>query len=376
MPTNAPRPLALTFDPLYVSFALEVWCGRRLTSIRRSDFEALVAELAESYFESRTAMGCHEETVSLTKISRALALLKALQLVKQTTTGPRDARETWIEGAPSGEAVLQEQPAAAGLRPLLAEAIVAQSPDLRMLLRALQEDGPYTQPVLQFQPGAPRRGASYSQAMAEGIAAYQARYDGSRNGHAASPETKRLTAAQQLKSAQTAAGQHHPAGKTRSLEALVSLAAGLGFLWIDNNSVNSVISARQIGLASTRRQESYRPAVPEWKVNRGGYVHALTTAHAEHLDATGFTPIGALRGALGRTLALSPAAVDYVLVSAREAGDRGEIPISLHFEPNEDLLYSSERDPLIWRDHAYDFVEVRSVVDRGQVLRPKVVTTP
>jgi hypothetical protein len=359
MPTTAPRALALTFDPMYVSLALEVWRERVISSIRRSDFESLTTEHAESYFEARTAMGCHEETVSPTKISRALTLLKSLQLVKQMAIGPRDARETWIEATPNGEAVLQEQPTAGGLRPLLAEAIVAQSPDLRLVLRAVQEGGPFTQPVLQFQPGAPRRGATYSQAVADGIATYQARYDGSRSGHGGLPETRRPSAAQLLKSAQTAAGQHHPAGKARSLEALVSLATGLGLLWTDNNQVNSVISARQIGLAARERQQSYSPTVPNWKVNREKYVEALTVAHMERSDSTGFAPIGALRGAMGRTLALSPAAVDYVLVSARDAGDRGEIPISLHFEPNEDLLYSPQRDPLIWRDHAYDFVEAR-----------------
>src|SRR5262249_3440947 len=87
---------------------------------------------------------------------------------------------------------------------------------------------------------------------------------------------------------------------------------------------------------------------------------ALTVAHKERSDSTGFAPIEALRGTLGRILALSPAAVDYVLVSARDAGDHGDVPLVLHFEPNEDLQYSPVRDPLIWRGHAYDFVEVQS----------------
>jgi hypothetical protein len=380
MPTTTPRSISLTFDTRYVFFALDVWRRHRFTSVRRDELEALIGDYARDFFVTRTSVGCHEETVAAKKIAQALNLLRTLQSLKQTTSGPKGARAVWLTATPTGDAVLNEQPVAGGLRPHLAQVIVASSPGLQSFLHLLQVHGPFTQPVLHLEPGAPRRGAAYVQAVADGIAAYQAQAQDMDAEHAPTPQrgsaAKKPTAAQLIKSAQLRARQQHLAGGLQSLDTVVSTCLGLGLMWTDLGQINEVLAARQMGSASIAHRDSYAPHVPSWDSSRVRYIDALRTAHAARADATGYTPIGALRGALGRTLALSPAAVDYVLVSARDAGDRGEIPISLHFEPNEDLLYSLERDPLIWRDHAYDFVEVRTVLDRGQVLRPKVVTVP
>jgi hypothetical protein len=323
-------------------------------------------------------MGCHEETVAAKKITQALTLLKALQSLKQTTSGPTDAREIWLTTTPTGDTVLNEQPVAGGLRPHLAQVIVANSPGLQSFSHLLHVHGPFTQPALHFESGAPRRGAAYVQAVADGIAAYQAQTEEASEGSAPPPQRgsggKNPTAAQLIKAAQLRAKQQHLAGGLRSLDTVVSTCLGLGLMWTDLRQINEVLAARQMGSASIAHGESYMPHIPSWDASRMRVIDALRQAQAQRADATGYAPIGALRGAVGRMLGLSPTAVDYLLVSARDAADRGEISLSLHFEPNEDLLYSPERDPLIWRGHAYDFVEVRPVIGRGRPLTSKVVT--
>jgi hypothetical protein len=129
-------------------------------------------------------------------------------------------------------------------------------------------------------------------------------------------------------------------------------------LWVDVTQVNEVIGAKSVGLAAIKTAKGFRPNIHAWPRDSGKILPALISAVTARANGSDFATIQEVRGALGRKLYLSPAAVDALLREARDAGDRHEIPIELHFEADEDQLYAIERDPLIWREEAFELITV------------------
>ena len=152
--------------------------------------------------------------------------------------------------------------------------------------------------------------------------------------------------------------QAHPAGTLKQLDKAIAISLAFGLLWVDIAQVNEVIGIKSVGLAATRTARGYCSNILSWPSDSGKFISALISAVSTRANGSGFATIQEVRGAIGRKLDLSPVAVDALLREARDAGDRHEIPIELHFEPDEDQLYAIHRDPLVWREGAFEFITV------------------
>ena len=357
MPTQG---LALTFDTRYVTAVVDAWRAQGLAPITLAELERQTAELLRQRFIARTIMGMREEIVSLPAVTKALGVLTAVKLAKKATRGSGEARVALLTPTAQGFEVLREEPVGGVLYPRFAECVSAASGTIRTLLDLLTEHGPLNLPVLQLTPEAPRRGAHYQIAVKDGLDAFRSQttpvapdlyvpYDLVRPN---------ATPAQRLKAARSWALQAHPAGSLNQLDKAITISLNLGLVWTDLAQVNEVIAAKSIGLAATKGASGYRPHILSWPADSTAFVKALMDAVSERANGSGFATIQEVRGALGRQLQLSPVAVDVLLREARDAGDRHEIPIELHFEPDEDQLYAQQRDPLIWREEAFEFITV------------------
>jgi hypothetical protein len=170
-----------------------------------------------------------------------------------------------------------------------------------------------------------------------------------------------------VKQAHADALMRHAAGKLKSLDTLVSLASAFGLAWEDVEQVNSVVAVRSIGSAAVSFDGTYSPNTLDWNQAGSRFIQALVRAHASRADGSGFATVEALRGALGQSLHIAPSIADALLRKAREEGDRGTVPVQLYFVENEDLMYAKNRRPLLWHDHAFDFIEVRPLAGSSSV---------
>ncbi len=350
---------ALTFDPRYVTAAIDAWRTRDLEPIALPDLEREVARLMRERFIAWNIMGMREQTVSASAVTKAISVLPALKLARKTTRGKGDTRVTFISPTPDGYAVLAEEPIGGTLYPHFAECLSNASRDISNLLDLLAQHGPLTQPVLHILPEAPRRGAAYQAAIKEGLGDYQRQTTITHTSKIAfEPASPKPTPAQRVKAAQSWAMQAHPAGALKQLDKVVAISLAFGLLWVDIAQINEVIGAKMVGIAATKTVSGYRPNILSWPGDSGKFIPALISAISTRDNGSGFATIQEVRGAIGRKLDLSPVAVDALLREARDAGDRHEIPIELHFEPDEDQIYNIQRDPLVWQEGAFEFITV------------------
>jgi hypothetical protein len=356
-----PSPgLALTFDPRYVTAAIDAWHAHDLSPISPSDLESKTAQLLQERFIALNVMGMREQAVSMPALTKALGILTSLKLARKITKGKGESHITQLTVTADGREILAEKPVSGTLYPRFAECLSRATPDISTLLDLLAVNGPLTQPIVQPVPGAPRRGVAYLVAVSEGLREYhhQASACTTKPHVMYEPSNPKATAPQRIKAAQTWASQAHPAGALRQLDKAVATSLAFGLLWVDTIQINEVIAARSIGLAATRTSRGFHPNSKSWPSDSAKIIPALIDAVSTRANGSGFATIQEVRGTIGRTLSLSPIAVDALLREARDAGDRHEIPIELHFEPDEDQLYAIQRDPLIWREEAFEFITV------------------
>jgi hypothetical protein len=375
----APKTLALNFDPRYVEFLIQTWLARDFAPSKLDDLIAAVARRADETLTELNAIGLHEESVSMDKVKSAVALMKTLGLLRQRRVTPKPLKQTkngkLVEAEPAvaldapytevaltsdGLDVFAHFSAAGGLRPTLMRQIVAKSPELTTLLQALRDQGPIVRPIRSLTVDATTRGAAYTHAVEEGLEAFWTRFGSAKSpSHAEETSvarTNRPTAAKLIENASTTALKRHPAGTLKQLDKLLALASELGLVWSDTIQINDVIAARLSGSAASVVDGEFAPNAPTWNDIRPRFLEALARAHGARADGTGFVSVEALRGALGHDLRLSAPVIDAFLCQARADGDQGRSTITLHFEPNEDVIYSRERRPLIWNGRAYDQV--------------------
>lgn len=356
--------LALTFDPQYVIAAMDAWRKLGVTHITVPEFERETTKLLRQRFTERNEMGMREQAIAPVAIAKAIGVFTSLKLAKKTSKGKGDARVVTLLPTSDGREVLSESPTGHVLYPQFAERLSSAPSDLQRVLELLETHGPFSQPVISVTLDAPRRGAAHKALGEEGLREYrhQARNLASEPTVPYEPTSAKATLAQQVKMAQAWAAQAHPAGRLKQLDKAVAIGLAFGLLWVDVAQVNEVIGAKTVGLASTRTALGYRPNILRWPDDSDAFTQALVTAIVTRSNGSGFATVREVRGAVGRKLNLSPSAVDALLRETRDAGDRHEIPIELHFEPDEDQLYASQRDPLVWRHEAFEFITLlRSV---------------
>jgi hypothetical protein len=195
----------------------------------------------------------------------------------------------------------------------------------------------------------------------EGLVHFGSRGSASLEGAGRTPA--RQTAAQQLKAASAAATGQHPASRIPAFDKAVALAADLGLLWRDVEPINQALGVESIGSAAHPHAGTLIPNVLTWQESAPRFQETLWRVYRHRVDSSGFVTIASVRGGVGRELRLSAPVVDSFLCLTREAGERGDAPVTIEFEPNDDLLYAADRRPLIWRDSAFDFVEVHRSPD-------------
>ena len=354
-----PRGPALTFDPRYVTAAIDAWRARDLESIGQTDLEREIARLMRERFIAWSLMGMREQTVSAPAVKQAIGVFTALKLARKTTKGKGEAKVAMFATTADGFEILAEEPVGGALYPHFAECLSSASADIHNLLNLLSEYGPLTQPILHPIPEAPRRGAAYQIAIKEGLSDYhrQATTIITSLHITYEPTNPKPTPAQRIKAAQSWAMQAHPVGALKQLEKAVAIGLAFGLLWWILLQVNEVIGIKSIGLAATKTAKGYRPNILSWPSDSDKFIPALISAISTRANGSGFATIQEVRGAIGRKLDLSPVAVDVLLREAREAGDRHEIPLELHFEPDEDQIYAIQRDPLVWREGAFSSLQ-------------------
>ena len=328
--------------------------------------EELVLEAtaaAEEVFVELTSMGLSEEDASNKKTKSIITLLSSLKLVKSTMLRPRNAKVSHVAVTQEGRDVMVEPSAIGGVRVTLVRRLIGQSAELTTVLRVLHDQGPFALPILSRTAGSPSRGAAYLRAVEEGIDQFLQRMP-QQNGHAiakpaASKGARKPTAGQILAAAQAATAASHPAGALRNFSSLIPVATALGLLWTDNEQINDVVAAHSIGSAASNTVNGYVPNTPTWEQIGSAFVPGLVQAYDSCADRSGFATIEAVRGFFGRTLQLAPPIVDDLLRTTRELGDERQLSFTVQFEPNDELIHSKARHPLIWRRHAYDFLELR-----------------
>ena len=354
MPARGPT---LSFDPHYVDFLISAWGCQDLTPLALADLQRLTSEYAQQHLDLMTMMGLAEHQVKRPAITSAINLLKSLKLAKQTSSGPKNAKVVTVSVTSLGSEVLNEKPAAGSIRVGLVGLLIDQSPPLRTLLHAFHDHGPLSRPIAHPRSGTPRKGTAFNRALLEGLASYVGTV------HSLPPRSAaRKTASQQLAEVSAQVAGRHPVSALPSAAKLVLLAIDLGLLWRDVEQVNSALGIEIIGTAATARDGTIVPLVPDWRESQTRFAETLWQVYLQRVDSSGFATIEALRGGIGRELAISGSVVDAFLCRARDLGDGGDYPLTLQFEPDDDLLYSSERKPLIWQESAFDFVEVHQRV--------------
>lgn len=352
---------SLSFDPQYVDFVIAAWQRRDLMPCPLVDLQRLAAEHAERVFTECSMMGLAKQQVNAAGIKSAIALLKSLKLLKQTSKGLQDARVIQLTTTPVGRELLAEKPAASNIRVGLVSLLIQQSPVLKRLLTTLDYAGPLSRPVASPLPGTPSKGAMFNRSVLDGLAHYASRLPQPSQPSAAT--TKKPTASQALKAAATQATERHPVSGIPSLEKVLLLAADLGLLWRDVDKINQALGVESLGTATQVREAATIPNVPRWGDIESRFTTSLARVYRQRVDSSGFATIQALRGGIGRELRLSWKVVDALLCSARDQSERGESTLLLQFEPNDDLLYAKGRQPLIWQRTAFDFVEVQHIAD-------------
>ncbi len=355
-----PSGPALTFDPRYVIGAIDAWRDQGLQSIPVADLEREVTHLMRDRLVAWNIMGMREEKVSSAAVSKAIGIFTTLKLAKKTTKGKGETKIVLLAPTADGRAILSQEPIDGALYPHFAECLASASPDLRNMLDSLAQNGPYTQPVFGLTPTAPRRGAAYKAAISEGLRDYKSEVAAplSTPRIAYEPESPKATPAQHIKAAQQWAMQAHPVGAMRQLDRVLTIGLAFGLLWVDVAQVNEVIAAKSVGLAAEKTDKGYKPHILRWPNDSRVFIPALVNAIVTRANGSGFATIQEVRGAIGRKLSLSPIAVDALLREARDAGDRHEIPMELQFEPDVDQIYATQRDPLVWRDGAFEFITI------------------
>ncbi len=247
-----PRGPALTFDPRYVTAAIDAWRACNLEPIALSDLEREIARLMRERFIAWNIMGMREQTVSASSVTKAIGVFPALKLARRTTRGRGEARVTIITPTLGGRDVLAEEPIGGALYPRFAEYLSNASADITSLLNLLAQHGPLTQPVLHVLPEAPRRGAAYQAAIKEGLGDYRSQTTIINTPNIAyEPASPKPTPAQRVKAAQSWAMQAHPAGTLKQLDKAIAISLAFGLLWVDVAQVNEVIGIKSVGLAAT-----------------------------------------------------------------------------------------------------------------------------
>ncbi|MGO8947067.1 MAG: hypothetical protein ACLQUY_05270 [Ktedonobacterales bacterium] len=332
-----------------------------------ADFIQLVTDYTDLTLTRLNEMGLLEEDVSASDITKVITLLKTLKLAKQTSVGPKNGKIPYLSITAEGRSLLGVESAVGGIQSGLVHLLVSRSPDLLALLQALQDHGPLVQPILNLTMNAPRKGSTaYKQAVLAGVAAFRTRFSllefpaanvstGTRNRAVRQPSPKQL-----LDTVATEALQLHPVHAVKQIDKLVLFGGALGLLWTDTEQLNAVIGIQYVGSAAVADGGAFTPYTPTWEEISSHFVQALLEAQRLREDSTRFTTIDTLRGALGRSLHVSSRVADALICVAREAGERRDAPITVHFEEDEELMYVRGRNPILWRGHAFDFVEVES----------------
>ena len=353
------RGPALDVDPRYLECAIEAWLAEDLSPTTPAELSVRTSARVEQLLNDRSAMGMSDERISSSQVTKAIALFKALNFAKSSVTGGKNARVQRLTVTPEGRSALSDSPATGGIRVALASRLVAYSPHLTALLSDLEQRGPVMLPILRRRPGAPTRGAAYTRSVLEGLQQVQEVLGRHGTQSAARAEGQRApSVAKLLADARIAALVQRPGANVKNLDTVVELACALGLAWTDSRPVNDNVAIRTIGSAATRVDEAFTPRTPTWQASRHVFVPALIRAHQTADNGSGFTTIEALRGSLGQALNLAPPVVDALICEAREAGERREVELDMQFEENEDLVYRAGREPLYWRQHAFDFVDV------------------
>ena len=379
-PAAKGKSVALTFDPRYVEWLIQAWLKSDLAPMKLEELTAHVVRYVRDRLTELNSMGLADEDVSDDAITKALTLLQSLDLItkqKITPKPPKPPRLKKGEAPPPVRAVIPLEPpyyqmavttvgrslltqpvATGGLRPALVRRIVERCPDLMTLLEAITKGGTVVRPVRSLQPGAPTRGAAYNHALEEGIGEFWTKNVGHDLPQFTGPNGKPVAAGKLPDAAAAVVLQRHPAGALKQLDKMLASAGLLGLIWTYTQQVNEVIGAMTVGSAALWDTGSFLPNTPSWDANSSRFLEALVAAHQTCANGSGYAPITALRGALGRALHISAPVADDLIRTAREAGDRGAQAVVLHFEPDEEASYARDRQPLIWKQHAFDNIEV------------------
>jgi hypothetical protein len=125
--------------------------------------------------------------------------------------------------------------------------------------------------------------------------------------------------------------------------------------------------AKGEGVTRYKSSAEYRVAFDKWvqdhkDTEMGRFAGAFAHAMDRHQEVTGFAHIHDLRVTIGHELQMTPKEVDEHINRLREMGDRHEIPLGLHYEGDEETIYTNryphlqlpERDG---RMRDFDFVE-------------------
>jgi hypothetical protein len=350
----ATRKVALNFDPRYLTFLLHAWNQHQFQPMPLDELKGLALQEAEEHFTRLNAMGLLEEEVSADKVGKAMNVLKGLKLTTEKKVGPKANPMTRIAPTKDGKSVLEGEHMIYSVPTHLVQELVASSPDLLKLLSSLETDGPLCLPAYVPDIDAPKKKALVQRAAQEGITRYLALA-----GTPALSLDSTGTPAAQIKRLAEQYLAFHPAGQLKGIDKLIALAEQLGLIWTHAQRVSSVVVVRKHGLAAQPGgNKGYAPRIPEWPAYAPTFAKQLIKAHAQVADSSGFAAIEDLRGMLGEDLGLSAPVIDDFIGRLRDAADRREVPIRLHFEEDEEMLYEKGRHPLIWHGRAFDFVEV------------------
>lgn len=351
------RGPALSFDPQYVNFVISAWGTQDFAPVVVADLQRLALAHADRVFTQLNVIGLAPQEAKPAAVKSAISLINALKLAKQTSSGTRSARIAKISATPLGREILPEGPQAGTIRVRFVGHLVTSSPSLSSLLASLEKRGPLSRPIAHPLPGTPTKGAAFNRGILEGLTHYYEQEG--RAAEPAGPSSARRSPAQELKAVALQATQRHPAGATPSAEKVIALAAELGLLWRDIEPINQSLGVESIGSAATAHDGTLIPRVPLWQSAAAQFQETLWRVYRQRVDSSGLTTIASLRGGIGRALGVSAPVVDAFLCLTREAGERGESSLTLQFEPNDEVLYTRNRQPLIWQDTAFDFIEVQ-----------------
>jgi hypothetical protein len=343
----------LSFDTRYLESTIDVWSRNGLRPVPVDTLKNEVQEALEGYFVELNSIGLLEEDVASDRVDKAIAALKKLKLATEKKTGPKEAKIPYLHITSNGKPILSANPQSGGIRPQIVQKVLEQDEQLHALLATLFTNGPFSIPIKYLQPDAPTKKKDVDADILKGLENFCGQYG---NGSYA---ISGKNAAEKIKTTLAYALTLHPIGSVKGWEKLIDQASALGLIWIRSHPLSRTISVKTFGVAAVQTEQgSYVPFVPDWTEFSSIFVEALIKAHKEVSDSTGFAAIEDIRGAIGENIHLSASIVDDFLCKTRELADTRGIPIRLHFEEDEELFYQKGRNPLIWRKHAFDYVEV------------------